>query len=502
MSISDKLASFADSYFKITDPSKYKQRMGDRALASSLGYRAAKSNRLRSNIRFGNKSADDHTNEAELDTLRDTARDLDRNNLYAKAILDRLGEAVLGQGIDIQIQSPNKNWNKKVTKLFNEFWNDKPEIRGIFSGKEIEKLVFRAIDVDGDILINKLSNGKIQIIEGDRIRDPKRAFKNVDKGVELDKFGAVTKFHIYEHEDRIEGRDKYSSTTINAEDAIFLANRARLSQTRGVPRFAPAFDLFEDMDAFTEASVIQQKMAANHVMAVTRNDHDAIETTTEEDSEGNEREQEISAPGSVVYLESGEDVKMLGASQTGQQYSPFITQLLRFAGLPFGLPLEILSLDFSKTNYSSARASLLTAHKGFLMRHKKFVSEFMEPIIRWKVEEWIKKGILGEVKDFEVSSTPPKMIVLDPVKETKADIDRIQSGLSSNREVCNTNGTSWQSTMDYRTEEIMYAIKNSDNVVKKTGAKIDWRDILGMSKSFNPAIFQEEEIDESDNNTE
>ena len=502
MGISDKLAGFADSYYKITDPQKYKLRLGERQLASNLGYRATKNNRLRSNIRFGNKSADEHTNEAELDTLRDAARALDRDNIYAKAILDRLGEAILGQGVEIQIQSPNKNWNKKATKMFNDFWNDSPDIRGIFTGKEIEKLVFRAIDVDGDILINKLNNGKIQIIEADRIRDPRKASKNVEKGIELDRFGAIKKFHIYEHEDRINSRSKHESTTINAEDAIFLANRARLSQTRGVPRFAPAFDLFEDMDAFTEASIIQQKMAANHVMAVTKHDHESIHTTTEEDSEGNEREQEITAPGSVVYLEAGEDVKMLGASQTGQQYSPFITQLLRFSGLPFGLPLEILSLDFSKTNYSSARASLLTAHKGFLMRHKKFVREFLEPVIRWKIEMWVKSGELGEVKSYSVSSTPPKMIVLDPVKETKADIDRIQSGLSSNREVCNVNGTSWSETLDYKEEEILKAIKIAENVVKKTGAKVDWRDILGQAKTFNEAIFREEEVDDSENDTE
>jgi len=164
--------------------------------------------------------------------------------------------------------------------------------------------------------------------------------------------------------------------------------------------------------------------------------------------------------------------------------------------------LEILSLDFSKTNYSSARASLLTAHKGFLMRHKKFVREFLEPIIRWKIDMWVKSGELGEVKSYSVSSTPPKMIVLDPVKETKADIDRIQSGLSSNREVCNTNGTSWSETLDYKEEEILKAIKIAENVVKKTGAKVDWRDILGQAKTFNEAIFREEEVDDSENDTE
>ena len=501
MGIGDKLASMVDGYYKITDPAKYSQRMGARELASAFRYRSAKNTRLSSNIRYGNASADHHIQEFDLDVMRDKSRALDRDNIFFKSIMDRLGEAVIGDGVKLNFDSGNKRWNARAKRLCYDWWNGSPEARGMFSGPEIEKLVFRAFDVDGDVLCVKLPNSrKIQVIEGDRIRTPNDKRKdNVINGVKLDAMGMPIEYYVFPHADV--SVETYA--TISAEDAIFFANRHRISQTRGIPTSAQSIELYEDIDAFTEASIIQQKMSANHVMFVERNGGvDMLDNvTTTEDSQGNQRQEQISNPGTILYGEIGESAKMLGASQTGQQFSPFVTQLLRFSGLPYGMPLEILALDFSKTNYSSARGSLLTAHKSFLLRHKKFVREFLEPVFRWYVSLLVRSGQLDD-RDYVLTSTPPKVISLDPAKEVKANVEKIQAGLTTNKDVLVAEGVSWRDVMNDREEEILHAYKIATNVVMKTGEQWSTRDILGMNKNFNPSVFQTEQVEDDDDNTD
>lgn len=505
MGLSDRLASVLDGYYKIVKPEVFNKRLLLREMSTKMSYRNAKKNRLNSSIRRGNYSADDHLSEVNHDTLRDTSRDLDRNNMFAKAILDRQEEAVIGNGIDFKIQSPNKGWNKRAESLLKGWWNNTPEVRGIFSGPDLERMALRSVHVDGDILFALLNQrGQIQAIEGDRIRSPHNASENIVNGVELDRFGSPVNFYVHDHEDRRKKRARKSDPiVIESDKSVFLALRHRFSQTRGVPAFTPNMELFEDIDAFTEASIIQQKISAAHVMFVERNNLSDLDSiTTEEDIYGNQDQVQTFKPGTIMYGEKGETAKMLGASQTGQQFAPFVTQLQRFAGLDFGLPLEILALDFSKTNYSSARASLLTAHKCFKKKHDFLVRNFLEPIFKWKIDQWQKSGKLSERGDYEITASPPKMISLDPAKETRADVDRIKTGLTSNREVCSINGTSWKDTLSYREDEIIEAGKIAANVVKKTGEQWSARDILGLSKDFNQDIFTDEDESTTEDNTE
>lgn len=506
MGVADRLANLVDGYYKIVSPYKYTQRKLQREMSTKLSYRNARKSRLNSSVRRGNYSADDNLSETDHDTLRDTSRDLDRNNMFAKAILDRQEEAVIGNGIDFKIQSPNKAWNKRAESLLRGWWYATPEVRGIFSGPDLERMALRSSHVDGDILFNLLDKrGQIQAIESDRIRDPFRGNDNIVNGVELDRLGRPTKFYVHEHEDRRRNRGKGKDpVVIEAGNAVFLALRHRFSQTRGVPAFTPNMELFEDIDAFTEASIIQQKISAAHVMFVERNSGigDLDNVITEEDALGNQDQVQTFKPGTVMYGEKGESAKMLGASQTGQQFAPFVTQLQRFAGLDFGLPLEILALDFSKTNYSSARASLLTAHKCFKKKHEFLLRNFLEPIFRWKIAAWQKSGMLGERSDYDVTASPPKMISLDPAKETKADIERLKYGLTSLREVCSINGTSWKDTLQYREDEILEAAKIAKNVVKRTNEQWSARDILGLNKDFVDSIFVDEDEPGNKNDTE
>jgi lambda family phage portal protein len=460
----------------------------------SFRYRQAGLQRLGPQSITGKGSGDNHLNFADLNIIREKSRQTDRDNMFFSSILDRLIENVIGNGVNIQIQSKNKRWDNQAEFLWSEFWGNKPEVRNFCNGQELESLMFRSKRVDGDILVIML-NDQIQFIEGDRIRTPFEfaGNKNIVNGIELNAYGAPVRYFVHDYDDSVYYNNKGTFKTYEAKDCIFWANRHRHSMTRGIPVLARNLELFDDIDGFVEASVIQQKMAAAHVMFITRKGGlDMLDgVTTETDDMGNEYQSKDFRPGEVLYGEPGEDAKVLGPQQSGQQFSPFVSQLLRFAGLCFGMPLELVSLDFSRTNYSSARASLLVAHKSFVRQHRDFLDNVMVPIVKWFIKSKIRSGELAERFDYKINATPPKMISVDPLKETKAEIERIAAGLSTLKESALNNGQDWDMILAQKEIEIIEAANIAKNIVTKTGEDWSARDILGTASDFNPDIYEQ-----------
>lgn len=64
------------------------------------------------------------------------------------------------------------------------------------------------------------------------------------------------------------------------------------------------------------------------------------------------------SPGGVFYGAYGERPHVLNSNRPGDSFAPFVERLLRAVGASVGLPYEVVAKDFSKTNYSSARAAL------------------------------------------------------------------------------------------------------------------------------------------------
>jgi len=494
MGIKNTLTSLVDGYREIFHPESL---VKVKAARSALSYKHGKNRRLGPQSQAGKGSGDAHMASTEMTILREQVRQLDRDNYIAKSVMDRMLDCILGVGIKLQVSTGNKRVDALTEKLWEEYWGGSPEIRGLCNGQALERIILRSRKIDGDILIVRISNGSIQLIESDQIRTPSslRSDRNVINGVRVDAFGRPVEFYVFPHEDAAmqHNQDINKAAVIRAEDCIFVAERSRISMTRGVSAFASCIDLFDDIDGFIEASVIQQKVSASHVMVIEqKGGPDILDTETAYDSKGRSMQVEETRPGSTLYLDVGESAKVLGAQQSGQQFGPFVTQMLRFVGLPFGMPLEITSMDFSKTNFSSARASLQLADKNFKREHNVMVREVLEKIFFWFLEDQIRIGNLPERK-YKINAVPPKMISVDPLKEIKAEIEKIGAGLSTLRDSAHADGKEWDEIMDQRQTEIMLASKIASNIVNSTGEDYSSRDILGTNVKFKPEIFQDEQ---------
>jgi len=474
-------------------------RANARQKLAEFGYQQARRNRIQVAKTGLGGSADKHACTRDLWTLREYSRALDRDNVIASAMLDRACDFVIGTGIDVQVQSGSKTWDDRLEKLWHHWWEYDADIRGVHTGPQLEALCYRAMKVDGDVLLIMTQEGKVQCIEADRIMTPsdvKDGSKLCSTGVEVDKQGKPIAYWVAPDSEyrRNVSYGKKEMTRVPAENAVFLADMKRLSQTRGVPVFSTNLQLFDDIDAFVETCILHAKVATSHVMFVERQGGgvglDGVETT--EDSYDQDRQVQTTAPGMILYGNPGESAKMVGSTQSMVQFGPFVNQLLRFTGLNFGMPLELLSLDFSHTNFSSARASLQVAHRSFLTQHRIVLRKLIEPILRWKTRQWVADGAITP-REFEVSATPPKMIQVDPLKEANAQIANVQHGFSTNRDVCAAQGLDYYDLLAQRALEIQEASMLAEKVVKRTGAKVDWRDIIGDAGNFKNELYTEEQ---------
>jgi lambda family phage portal protein len=147
----------------------------------------------------------------------------------------------------------------------------------------------------------------------------------------------------------------------------------------------------------------------------------------------------------VPTLFPGTKFKLLSPGQPGGVGSSFEESLLRHIAASFGLSYEQFSRDYTKTNYSSARASMNETWKFFQSRKKMVADRFATAIFTLWFEEALNKGdittVTRSMPNFYDGLNREAYLScawvgasrgqIDEMKETQAAILRIQNGLST-----------------------------------------------------------------------
>ena len=455
-------SEFVDSVVSVFSPERAARRRLWRQFAAR-SYRGGSLSRLDSGTPVN--AAPDYHLELGYDRQRmvDKARGLERNNPIADAILTRSVENVVHGGIKPQARTASKEWNRECERLWEEEFVPSADIRGLDNFYDLQGLIQRSLKRDGDVGVIKLGNGKLQVVESDQISAPhgKELTKGHRDGIDIDSQGRPLRYYVVS--DKIDEqtaaprRDFAGRKAIQARDFIFLAIRKRIGQTRGVTEFSTTFEHFEHIDGLMEAVVVAARMAACMGLLIkTPAPYSGLPTVT--DSAGKTRRNWNLEPGMVKELEPGEEIEQVKPTQPTQDFDSFISSIVRVLGLPFGLPLELLMLDFSKTNYSSARASLLQAYRVFRRDQQRLIDHLCRPVWLWKVERWIEDGRLNPIPDWKSHVwVPPGWAWVDPVKEIEAEQMAVDFGFKNLADVLKEQGKDWVEMFDQRQRENLEA---------------------------------------------
>lgn len=443
----------------------------------------------------------------DLDILRQRNRDLERNYGIAGGIHTTLKDNIVGTGPrlslmpDYRALGKDKDWaeafSQEVEAGFRA-WAESTDcdVTGRANLGILTRRVLHSRMLNGDAIIlpiwrpdvTRRYGLQLQTVEADRLSNP---FGRMDTdtmrgGVEIDEYGRPVAYNFQ----NAHPGDRWGLMTtkaltwerVPAETAwgrkrvLHCFDPERDGQNRGKPILAGVIGSFKMLDNYQRTEM--QAAAINAVVAAfIETPMDAItvsEMLGAADGPASENkklqsymelQRELAVPmqGSMVMtLPPGTSMKPWAPNRPADQFGPFIESVIRNIGAGISMPYELVMKDWSKTNYSSARAALMEAWRMFATHRHWLKVFFLDQVLALWMEEAVFAGDLSITPEeyfanrFAYSRSKwiwPGRGWIDPVKEAQGSEIRMNIGTSTLEQECAEQGQDWEEVLDQRAIE-------------------------------------------------
>jgi capsid protein len=490
-------------------------------------YQAARSSRYRrrrQGIALAGSGADYHyRSEADYLRLIEEARDMDRNDTVVGQIVNRAVENEVQGGMSVDPQTGDKGVDTELWNRWDE-WSKEPDqcdISGELTFAQMEELVSRHTKVDGDIFALPSEDGQLQLVEGHRCRTPSGTKRNVVHGVLLDEHRRRRQFWFTKDDvdpmmplKLVSQVVPYDARDEDGHRQVFqIFNPKRVTQTRGVTAFAPIFDplgMFEDINF---AKMLQQQIVSCFaIFSELTGDKPTLpsiplgERTTETREDGSSKVLEGIQPGMIVRGKPGEKLSGFSPQVPNESFFQHVKFILTLIGINLGLPLVLVLLDASETNFSGWRGAIDQARMGFKRNQRAQSIRFNRPCWFWKVRQWIAedpqlRAAADRLKQkiFNHRWNAPSWPYVEPLTDRQAELVGITGCLTSRRRYCEEKlSTDWETLSDEIMEDNAYSIINAKRKAAEINKQfpddpdpVHWRELIslplpsGMNVSFD-----------------
>ncbi|MEE9602470.1 MAG: hypothetical protein V3V75_04135, partial [Thermoguttaceae bacterium] len=150
-------------------------------------------------------------------------------------------------------------------------------------------------------------------------------------------------------------------------------------------------------------------------------------------------------------------------------------------GLPLGMPLELILLDWTNSNYSQSRAVLEQAYRTFTRWQHKLIGFFYEPLFKWKLAQWQTQSLVGKNPKLEGTWITTTFPWIDQLKEAKAYGEKVERGFATHGQVCKSLNTDRTEVVVQREKEVRDAIDRAAKIKKETDVEVPWQIFAGLS---------------------
>lgn len=454
-----------------------------------LGYRSA--SRATSEGRTYSSYPGTAHDEHDRTKLIAQSRDFLRNNAIYKGMIERAVGYIVGNGFELQVNTNSPNVNTKVEQLWRQ-WFAKPEVRNLLSGSETARIVCREVMVAGDTTVLKTDKSLIQLFEAEQLAG-KYPYKN---GISRDKFGRPTKFNLCPW--KAHGIDTGKGVGYQADDILFLTRPERPSQIRGVPAAQAAFAMLHRINDICDSEAIAWQLLARLAVSITREqagEQAYIESRQDPNKSGDETEGDLATRlteldyALMFHANPGEEVKGIERNIPGKNFGESLRMFLRLLGLPLGLPLELILLDWTQSNYSQSRAVLQQAYQTFVEWQQKLQDFFYTPLFEWKLQQWRSQGLVGEKTPVVHDWIKPTFPWIDALKEATAYSTQVERGFITHGQVCKSLNTDRQEVIERREREVRDAIRRAKKIKEDEGIDVPWEIFAGLKASKDKATL-------------
>jgi len=395
---------------------------------------------------------------AEGPELIRRVRDLVRNNEHAKRAISLYGTHIVGTGIKPRSLCTNKRVRDAIHRLWTD-WTDYACADGAGDFYGLQKYAVCEMVTTGDefarLRARRTSDNlpvplQIQLIPAEQVpldySIPNEG-RAVVQGIERDALGRRLAYWMYKANPGDIGltmeTDGWQVSRIDAAEVCHL-RFAPPNQLRGLPWLASTLTTMRQIGQWRDAALLRKQLIASLVGFVKR------AVTEEMDAEkiaqlwGAVQEEfgelpEVGLePGTMQYLNPGEEVTFTQWQETAGQDEVFERAALRTAAAGMDLIYEELSGDWEKTNDRTFRAAFNTMKRTVgQYQHQLLAFQFCRPVWNAWINAAVSSGALKVPKSVSdadlrrVEWQPQDWEYLQPVQDVEAKLKAIAGGLDS-----------------------------------------------------------------------
>jgi capsid protein len=294
--------------------------------------------------------------------------------------------------------------------------------------------------LDGDIALLRLNNGRIQGIEGDRIKTPGTTASNDwTHGIRHDIDGTALEYAIWSRRRSTLSYEK----TLPAQDVFLLGYFDRFDQLRGISPLASGLnslrDVYEGIDYALAKTKIQQLFA----LVFYRDGNDALGEIESDEAEGKAGYSVDFGRGPIsLDLNAGDRAEFLESKQPSSEFQAFSQLVLMIALKSLDIPFSFF--DESHTNFFGSRGAWLHYDRACRSKRDDLV-EFLD----WYTEHRLTLAILdGEIsipRGFDPKKMRWEWVASgvpwwDPAKEINGSVQAIAAGLDNPERIAKAGG--------------------------------------------------------------
>lgn len=465
-------------------------------------------------------SGEDYNYRSETKYYADIeqARDMDRNDGLVGTLADRRVDNIVQQGFTLDTKTGDKGLDLDLWNRWQAFSSDPDQcdIAGELCWHEIERFACRAESIDGDIIVVGTEEGSFQTHEAHAIQTSNK-LPDTFLGVTRNKYGKREKYHVRYDLDAFGGKSEATPIDVRNDEGIrqlfHVYNPKRINATRGVTQLAPIFALSGMLEDINFAKLVQQqivscfaifrKLAAG-VPDLPSADGEYGEPSTETTASGT-RQLEGVGPGMEIIGRAGEELQGFSPAVPNSEYFQQVKLILQIIGVNFGLPLCLVLMDGSETNFSGWRGAVDEARKGFVADQLNLVRRLHDPAYTW----WLLNQISDDsslqraakrygVQIFGHKWNLPTWSYIEPVADAEGDAKQLRNALTSPRRMHAARGKDWETIAEEIIDDNVYAIKKAQAQADKingefpSGPMLTWRDLIALPMQEGATIAMQD----------
>lgn len=466
-------------------------------------------------------SGADYHYRTEADYYRDMeqARAMDLNDSLIGVLADRRVDNIVQGGFTYDPDTGDKALDKDLKERWNEEANDPDlcDIAGEMVWSDIERNACRAESIDGDQVIVGTQDGPFQIIEAHLVQTSSKV-DDTFLGVTTDKFGKRLKYWVREELNVFGQKSEAVPLDVRNEAGIrqlfHVYNPKRSTMTRGVTQLAPVFGFSAMLEDINFAKLVQQQNVSmwavlfEYPVAPAGNPPSSGygDTSTELSPSGETRTIEGYTPGMEFHGYNGQKVTGFSPNVPNSEYFEQVRMITQLLGVNFGLPLCLVLMDGSETNFSGWRGAVDEARKGFEADQNNLIRRLHTPATRWRISHWMesdkalkKAGSKKGVDIFRHTWRAPTWKYIEPVADADGDAAQLKHGLNSRRRLhAQRGGADWGELnveiIEDNSMAIRNAMKEADAIAKEfpNQPPASWRDLIPMSMPEGATIAMQD----------